>query len=168
MLQGSGGPDDDGAPEDTGITIEGTGYDAGDTAYNLIATDQSGMPFSLHDLYGQKVALVVGNLDVATTSDTLSGIQGIMADHSGVRFIAYIGNDALGIPCTQTCAAEVASTYGFSSVVFGGASDASALSAWLGPSNTHTYLIHSSMEIYWDKTGTANAVVVSGRIDSLE
>jgi len=159
---------DEGTTEDTGITIEGTGYTAGETAYNLNATDQAGGPFSLHSLYGQKVVLVVGNMDVATTTDTLSGIQGIMGDHSGVRFVAYIGNDTYGIPCDQSCAAEVASTYGFSSVVFGGAADTSTFSAWVAPSNTKTYLIHSSMEIYWDKSGTANEVVVSGRIDNLE
>ena len=102
--------DADGTTEDTGVTIEGTGYDAGDTAYNLTATDQSGVPFSLHALYGQKVVLVVGNMDVATTIDTLSGVQSIMGDHSGVRFAAYIGNDIYGMPCDQSCAAEVSST----------------------------------------------------------
>jgi len=162
-----GGPAD-GDVEDTGFTIEGTGYDDGDIAYNLSGTDQSSMPFELHSLYGQKIVLVVGNMDVEATRDTLSGIQEIMGDHSGVRFVAYIGNDVYGIPCTQSCAAEIASTYGFSTVMFGSASAASTLSAWLGPSNTHTYLIHSTMEIYWERTGSSNATVVSGRIDSLE
>ena len=160
--------DGDGGTEDTGITIEGTGYNAGDVAYNLTATDQSGAPFSLHALYGQKVVLVVGNMDVATTTDTLAGIQSVMGDHSGVRFVAYIGNDTYGIPCDQSCAAEVASTYGFSPVVVGGMADTSAFNSWVAPSNTKTYLMHSTMEIYWDKTGTANEVVVSGRIDNLE
>ena len=152
--------DADGGDEDTGITIEGTGYNAGDTAYNLTATDQSGVPFSLHALYGQKVVLVVGNMDVATTTDTLSGIQSIMGEHSGVRFMAYIGNDSYGIPCDQSCAAEVASTYGFNPVVVGGMADTSSFNSWVAPSNTKTYLIHSSMEIYWEKSNTANEVVV--------
>ena len=107
-------------------------------------------------------------MDVATTTDTLSGIQSIMGDHSGVRFMAYIGNDSYGIPCDQSCAAEVSSTYGFNPVVFGGMADTSSFNSWVAPSNTKTYLLHSSMEIYWEKSSTANEVVVSGRIDNLE
>jgi hypothetical protein len=170
---GSAGDDDgdDGAAdgdEDTGFTLEGTGYGSGDIAYNLTATNQSGLPFALHSLYGQKIVLVVGNMDVLTTPNTLAEIQGIAGDHTDVRFIAYIGNDEFGIPCTQPCAAEVASTYGFSSVVFGGSSATSSFNTWVDGSNTHTYLIHSSMEIYWKKSGSANGDAVSGRIDNLE
>jgi hypothetical protein len=53
-------------------------------------------------------------------------------------------------------------------VVFGGASASSTFNAWVDGSNTHTYLIHSNMEIHWKKSGTANGDVVSGRIDDLE
>jgi hypothetical protein len=162
---GDGAADGD---EDTGFTLEGTGYGAGDIAYNLTATNQSGLPFALHPLYGQKIVLVVGNMDVLTTPNTLAEIQGIAGDHTDVRFVAFIGNDEFGIPCTQPCAAEVASTYGFSSVVFGGSSATSTFNTWVDGSNTHTYLIHSSMEIYWKKSGSANGDAVSGRIDNLE
>jgi hypothetical protein len=168
---GDGDGDDDGAAdgdEDTGFTLEGTGYNVSDIAYNLTATNQSGLPFTLHSLYGQKIVLVVGNMDVSTTIDTLEGIQEISGDHTDVRFIAYIGNDTFGVACTQACAAEVASTYGLSAVVFGGTDAFSIFNTWVDGSNTHTYLIHSSMEIYYKKSGTANGDALSSRIDNLE
>jgi hypothetical protein len=165
--------DADGGPppvcgEDTDVVIEGTGYDRGDVAYNLTVSDQSGLPFSLHDRYGSKIALVVGNLDVSTTADTLSNLQDIASDHSDVTFIAFIGRDATGTQCNQACAANVQSLYGFSPVLWEAASSLTEFSAWAQSQNTYTYLIDSSMVIDWTKSGTANGSQVDGKLDDLE
>jgi len=162
-----GGPPPDGG-EDTAVVIEGTGYDRGDVAYNLTASDQSGLPFSLHDRYGSKIALVVGNLDVSTTTDTLSNLQDIASDHSDVTFIAFIGRDATGTQCNQACAANVQSLYGFSPVLWEAASSLAEFNAWAQAQNTYTYLIDSSMVIDWTKSGTANGSQVDDKLDDLE
>ena len=154
--------------EDTGVTIEPTGYDRGDVAHNLTATDQTGIPFSLHELYGQNVAITVGNMNVATTVATLEGIQEISSDHSGVRFVAFIGYDSDGVQCNQICASEIASTYGYGTVLYDPSLTLGTLNTWIDGANTQTYLIDSSMEIHWKKSGTANADVVSGRLEEIE
>ena len=161
-----GPPPDDG--EDTAVVIEGTGYDRGDVAYNLTASDQSGLPFSLHDRLGSKIALVVGNLDVSTTTDTLSNLQDIASDHSDVTFIAFIGRDATGTQCNQACAANVQSLYGFSPVLWEASASMPEFNAWAQAQNTYTYLIDTTMVIDWTKSGTANGSQVDDKLDDLE
>ena len=168
---GDGGAPDDGGSEDdtgTGIVVEGTGYDRGDVAYNLTATDQAGLPFALHSRYGSKVALVVGNLDVSTTTDTLANLASIASDHSDVSFIALIGRNALGVKCDQACAASVQSTYGFSPVLWEAAASMAEFNAWAQAQNTRTYLIDTTMVIDWTKSGTANGSQVDDKLDDLE
>ncbi|MBC8454671.1 MAG: hypothetical protein H8D71_00495 [Deltaproteobacteria bacterium] len=161
------GPPPDGG-EDTAFVIEGTGYGRDDVAYNLTVSDQSGLPFSLHDRYGSKIALVVGNLDVSTTADTLSNLQDIASDHPDVTFLAFIGRDATGIQCNQACASNVQSVYGFSPVLWEAAASLTTFNAWAQAQNTYTYLIDSSMVIDWTKTGTANGSQVDGQLDDLD
>jgi hypothetical protein len=164
-----GGPADDGGDgDDTAVVIEGTGYSRDDVAYNLTATDQSGLPFALHDRYGTKIALVVGNLDFPTTSDTLSNLADIASGHPDVSFIALIGRDALGTQCNQTCAASVQSTYGFSPVLWEPSASMPQFNAWAQSQNTRTYLIDSTMTIDWTKDGTANGSQVDDKLDDLD
>ncbi len=169
---GSVATDADGGPpdgsDDTGVVIEGTGYNRGDVAFNLTATDQAGLPFSLHNRYGSKVALVVGNLDVGTTRDTLSNLSDIASGHSDVSFVALIGRDALGVQCNQACAATVQSTYGFSPVLWEPAASMAEFNAWAQAQNTRTYLIDSTMVIDWTKNGTANGSQVDDKLDDLD
>ena len=168
-LGGLNGDDGSGSSaEDTGVVIEPTGYDRGDVAHNLTATDQTGIPFSLHALYGQNVAITVGNMNVATTTATLEGIQDISSEHPGVRFVAFIGYDADGVQCNQLCASEIASTYGYSTVLFDPSLTLATLNTWIDGANTQTYLIDGTMGIHWKKSGTANSDVVSGRLEEIE
>jgi hypothetical protein len=160
-------PDDN---DDTGeFTIDGTGWSNGDIAYNLSVMDASGAPYALHDLYGSKIVLMVGNLDVATTVDTMNNMNTTAGDHSGVTFLAFIGRGADGVHCDQTCAASVSSTYGTSQVqvLFESSSSLSTHSEWIQLQNTRTYLIDSSMEIDWTKNGTVNAAQLDSKIDDL-
>jgi hypothetical protein len=159
-------PEDSG---DTGFTIEGTGWDNGDVAYNLSVMDASGTPFSLHDLYGSQVVLMVGNLDVATTVDTMVNMNTTASDHSGVTFLAFIGRNADGVYCDQTCAAAIASTYGTPQVrvLFESSSALSSHGEWIQLQNTRTYLLQTSMEIDWTKNGTVNAAQLDSKIDDL-
>ena len=161
------GPPPDGG-EDTAVVIEGTGYGRGDVAYNLTVSDQTGLPFSLHDRYGSKIALVVGNLDVSTTSDTLNNLHDIASDHPDVTFIAFIGRDETGTQCNQACAANVQSLYGFSPVLWEAAASMAEFNAWAQAQNTYTYLIDSTMVIDWTKSGTANGSQVDDKLDDLE
>jgi hypothetical protein len=163
-----GPPDDGGDGDDTAAVIEGTGYSRGDVAYNLSANDQNGLPFALHDRYGSKVALVVGNLDVGTTRDTLNNLADIASDHSDVSFVALIGRDELGIQCNQACAATVQSTYGFSPVLWEASAAMPQFNNWAQAQNTRTYLINTEMVIDWTKDGTANGSQVDGKLDDLE
>ena len=146
--------------------IEGTGYGTGDTAYNLISTDQTGTPFALHDRVGSKIVLVVANLDIATTIDTLENFQSIASDHSDVTYAAFIGRDATGAQCNQACAASVQSTYGFSPVLWD--TNMTTHDVWSERLNTRTYLIDTSMVIQWRKNGTVNATLADDKLDDLE
>ena len=155
--------DDTSAP-----VIEGTGFTSGSIAYNLVATDQSGMPFALHDRLGSKMLVTVGNLDVATTAETLSNIQSIAAGHPDVTFMAFIGRDAASLPCNQACAADIQSTYGFSPVLWEAAAASPTFNDCAQGVNTRTYLINTEMEISWARNGTIIGGLVDDKLDDLD
>ena len=159
-------PDDSG---DTGFTIEGTGWTSGNVAYNLTAMNASGVPFSLHDLYGSKVVVMVGHLDVATTTDTLQNMNITAEDHSDVTFLAFVGRGADGVHCDMDCAAVVSSTYDTPrvQVLFEASSTLATHSEWIRLENTRTYVIDTSMEIDWTTTGTVIAGQLDNKLDDL-
>lgn len=142
----SGGGDDDGGgtgePE-----IVGTGYAAGDTAYDLEGTDGSGSPWSLHDQLGTPVVLIVGNAYNAQVTDMLDYMASLDADARPVFFAKYDENMELA---DAADAARWQSTYGITAIVQPGATD---FTTWGTASPPRLYVIDEGMVIRWVNSG---------------
>ena len=91
---------------DTGTTgsdtggLKGTGYSEGDIAHDLVGTDQSGSPWSLHDRYGTAVLLLVGHMydnDVTQMMDVerYSHVMHLVSHVTGRLRDGYTNYDAL-------------------------------------------------------------------------
>ena len=158
-----GGAADGGTTDDTGTgpIIKGTGYDAGDVAYDLVATNQSGATFSLHSLYGQNVLLVVGHMD----DPAFSNMTGWLGDIEDASVVALVGRDENGIVADAADALGWASTWGISTVLID--PTAELVNTWADRAPPKTYIIRDSMEISWTHFGTADQVQVQDKIDDL-
>ena len=145
----------------TGPVIKGTGYDAGDVAYDLIATNQSGTAFTLHALYGQAVVLTVGHMD----DPAFSGMMAWLGDIDGATVVALVGRDEDGLQADQADAATWASTYGVGTVLIDPTGE--LVNTWAERAPPKTYVIRDTMEIYWTRFGTVAQVEVEDKIDAL-
>jgi hypothetical protein len=85
-----------------------------------------------------------------------------------VSFIAFIGRDATGTQCDQTCAATIQSTYGFSPVLWEASAAMPTFNAWAVAMNTRTYIIDASMEIAYAKGGTRTGTQIDNELDDLD
>ena len=143
---GDGGDGGDGG-DDTGVSIVGTGYGEGDTAYDLVGTDGTGSPWSLHAQLGTPVVLVVGNAYNAQVTDMLEYMAGLDGDARVVFFAKYDEN-------TETANAADAtrwqSTYGITALVQAGAAD---FQSWGTASPPRLYVIDQEMVIRWVNSG---------------
>ncbi len=153
--------------EDTGVVIEGTGYSRSDTAYDLLASDQSGSPFSLHALYGSPVVLLVGDLYDARTTDTLTSMGALVSSHGDKHFVALIGQDEGTSHCDQECAASVAATYGIPTVLY----DSPGLgvyTTWAQSNAPRLYIIDAEMKITWVNFGSTTESQLDDKLDDLD
>jgi len=158
-----GGTTDGGAGDsgDTGIQIVGTGYAAGDTAYDLSTTNQTGATWSLHAQYGTPVLLIVGDMDDVG----FQSMMGWLGSVSGVTTVALVGRDENGATADTADAAGWASSYGVDAVL----TDATAtlVNTWAERNPPKTYVIQSDMVIYWTWFGTADQVQVQDKIRAM-
>lgn len=158
----TGGEDSGSTGTDTGgPTIVGTGYDAGDVAYDLVGIAQTGAPFSLHALYGSDVLLIVGNMDNPNMQDMAAWMGSVSAIS-----VAVIGRDESGVAADVADAAGWASTYGIDYVIADGGG--SLVSTWAESSPPKTYVIDDDMSIYWTHFGTSSQVQVEDKLDSID
>jgi len=169
----TGGVDDTGATTtdtggDTGADIEGTGYGRGDTAYDLLTTDHFGLPFSLYALYGSPVVLLVGDLYDARATDTLTGMGALVSEHSGVHFVALIGQDASTTHCDASCAAGVASDYGIPTVLYDPSPALPLYATWSQSNAPRLYIIDATMTIDWVNFGTTTEAQLDDKLDDLD
>lgn len=151
----------DGGGEDTGFVIVGTGYDSGDTAYDLAGTSQAGA-FSLHALYGTPVLLIVGHLDEAGMQDMVSWMGRI----DGVISVAVIGKDESGATADAADASTLAATHSIDHVLTDPTGE--LLTTWAERNPPKTYLIDGEMVIYWTAFGTVGQAQVEDKIDQME
>jgi hypothetical protein len=159
---------DDTDTDDTGISIEGTGYSAGDVAYDLSTFDQTGGLWSLHAQYGSVIVLLVGDLYDARTTDTLSAMTEASGDHSGVKWVAFIGQSATEVPCDQTCAAAAATTYGTPTVLWDPGAGQPTYADWTQGNAPRMYIIDQEMVIDWVNFGSTPASQISDKLDDLD
>ena len=86
---------DTGDTGDTGVTepaIEGTGYDRGDTAHNLIAPDQNDIEWQLHSQIGEVIVLLIGD-GYDSNFTTMSGYLGGLESKYGIETAALLLSD---------------------------------------------------------------------------
>lgn len=159
---GGGGGDGSGTtsttdtgPKDTGQTtlppLEGTGYEVGDTAYELTGTDQSDVAFSLWDLRGQVIVLMAGAMDVPTAVSTMEA----MAQTSGAARVAYLVRDEYSTTPDSTDLMRWASEYG----LYAALADTvgTGVSVWSDSNPPKTYVIDGEMVIQWVAFGAVDA-----------
>ncbi len=147
----------DGGGGDTGFVIEGTGYSAGDVAYDLSGTSNSGS-FSLHDYYGSPVLLVVGNMDDTGYQSMMSWLGAI----DNVVTVALVNRDESSSPADTADASGWVSTYGVDHVVIDPTGE--LVSTWAERNPPKTYLIDAEMVIYWTYFGTVGQSQVEDKI----
>lgn len=152
---------DGGTDGGTEIVIEGTGYGAGDIAYDLAGTDQTGSPWNLHSRYGSPVVLIVGHMD----DPSFKTMMGWLGSVSGASVVAVVGRDDEGIQSDQADASTWAATYGVSTVV----SDTTGelVNTWAERNPPKTYVIGADMEIFWTQFGTVSQIQVEDKLDRL-
>lgn len=153
---------------DTGFVIEGTGYGRGDTAYDLLTTDHTGSPFSLHELYGAPVVLLVGDLYDARATDTLTAMASLTGEHGDKYFVALIGQDASTTHCDAECAAGVASDYGIPTVLYDVSPALPVYTTWAQGNAPRLYIIDETMQITWVNFGSTSAAQIDNKLDDLE
>ncbi|MCK6502186.1 hypothetical protein L6R53_02070 [Myxococcota bacterium] len=158
-----GGTTDGGTTDDTGTgpVIKGTGYDAGDTAYDLVATDQAGSPFRLHSLYGRNVVLVVGHMDDPAFTNMTTWLGAV----EDATVVALVGRDEDGVTADTADALGWASAWGVSTVLVDPTGE--LVNTWAERAPPKTYVIGASMDIAWTWFGTASQVQVQDKIDDL-
>ena len=124
---------------------EGTGYEAGDTAYDLQGEDQDGQDWSLWDQAGHPVVLVVGDLDFVTTTDTLGNLGALSTPD--LVTVALIGRNAYSTAATDADADALADTYDLSAVLLD--PDGGTLQTWSDHNPPKTYVIGPDLVIRW-------------------
>jgi hypothetical protein len=130
--------------------------------------DHTGMPWSLHDQYGSIVVLLVGDLYDARTRDTLEAMTETSGDHSGVRFIGFIGQTEAEEPCDMDCASATAATYGTSPVLWDPGAGLPVYGEWAQGNAPRMYIIDQEMEIQWVNFGSTPASQLDDKLDGLD
>ena len=95
-----------------GLPDTGTGYNVGDTAFNLTATSQTGLSWSLYDQLGTPVILLLGHADVgAAMTDPLGYLDDVATD-TGALSVVVLGRNEFSTVADVDDAQRYASLYG--------------------------------------------------------
>jgi hypothetical protein len=165
----------DSAADDTGDTSQGDtappftgeGYDRGDVAYNPVAPDQNGQEWRLYQHSGAPVVLVFGFAQSYNFQQISAFLPSIEEDYSryGLRAVAVMFTDALGVDADAEDAAAWAATYDLDTVLYD--PDATIRGAWCGATQVETYLIDGDMVIRWTNLEATTEVQLSEQIADL-
>lgn len=99
--------------------IEGSGYDVGDTAYNLETYDQNDNLWSLYNQKGKVVVLVLGDYLDGTFTYMADYLSEVDASYGvGVKIVAGLAYGADTAIADQADAAAIADTYDLSTVLY--------------------------------------------------
>jgi hypothetical protein len=153
---GDSGGDTGGPPEPVG-----TGYQVGDVAYDLQATDQDGQDWSLYAHLGEPVVLAVGPMDYPTMVDTLEVLAEQSPSELGFLVVVLVDRDELSIAADTDDAQRWVETYGLDTVLLD--PDATHVDVWSDYLPPKTYVIDGSMNIVWiDYGGTTAEELAEG------
>ena len=158
----TGDTGDTGAPDTRGEPpTDGTGYDVGDTAYNLSGTSGAGTPWSLYDQFGSPVVLIVGHMDLGTT---MNNAMEAVGDSSGAVTAAVVGRSETSVPATADDAMRYSSEFGISNVLYD--PNSSLVEPWSSYAPPKAYVIDEQLIIRW--TGVGGSITDSAISAALE
>ena len=129
----------------------GTGYAVGDVAHDLVATAQSGQPWSLYDQVGTPLILLMGHLDVGAAMTVPLGYLDAVARDAGAVSVVVLGRDATSTVATTDDAAQLAAQYGVDVVLTD--PNMAPLGPWDAASAPRAYVIGGDVVIRWTEVG---------------
>lgn len=147
----TGDDGDTGSIDDSGPPDTGTGYDVGDTAYDLTATAQSGRPWSLYDQFGTPVILLLGHADVGAAMTEPLGYLDAVASDTGALSVVVLGRDEHSTVADTDDAQRYASLYGVDVVLTD--PNLIPLNEWGAASAPRAVLIDEGLTIQWAAVG---------------
>lgn len=161
----SGGDGGDGG--DSGEpTFTGTGYQVGDVAYNLVATDHTGQEWSLWSAAGEPVVLVVGSLTPGASLDQMLTWLDDVDREEDVTVAILLGYDETTAVADQADAAAAWGRCPVTSVLIGDA-NLTAYTLWSDANPPKLYLIDRDMVIRVTSFGAASEDSLRAAISAL-
>ena len=163
---GETGTTDSATDTATGPVIEGTGYDRGDVAYDLVAPDQNEVEWSLHSHYGGVVLLVIGDGYDPLFTD-ISKYLGEMETKYGIETAALLLSDPHEAAADVEDAVLWADTYHVPTVLFDPSAGRDLQMEWAPIVRPLLLLIDDEMVIAWKNTGSTSQTQIEEKIEDL-
>jgi hypothetical protein len=158
----SGGDGGDGGEP----TFTGTGYQVGDVAYNLVATDHTGQEWSLWSAAGEPVVLVVGSLTPGASLDQMLTWLDDVDREEDVTVAILLGYDETTAVADQADAAAAWGRCPVTSVLIGD-TNLTDYTLWSDANPPKLYLIDRDMVIRVTSYGAASEDSVRAAISAL-
>ena len=159
---------DSSAPVVDTASLEGTGYQVGDVAYDLVdegdETDETD-DWHLYGEAGRPIVLVVGHMDSSATPLTLGALPDVDKDHPEALMAAMIGRDEYSTTADADDAERWQDDYGLERVLLN--SSATDMALWSDNNPPKTYVIGPDMGIAWVGYGIVSQSDLSGALDEL-
>lgn len=143
-------------------SLEGTGYQAGDVAFDLMGTTDRGAEWSLYAHAGEAIVLVVGDMDNSAMVSTLSGLPEVDAEGPRALLVAMVGRDEYSVTADAEDAAGWRDRYGLEVVLLGPSVTDMAL--WSDNNPPKTYVIGPDLVIDWVAYGVAGAAEITAAL----
>jgi len=161
----SGTDTDSADTADTGLGIEGTGYGAGDVAYNFKAPDQNDDIWALYGQYGSVTLLVFGDATNVNFQDIAAWLPGLRADY-GVSTAMVLLTDNSSTQADVDDAGAWASQYGLSTVLYRPLDGSVSTQEWASRPPMF-YVIDQGLNIDWTNQGYTGEGQVEDKVTDL-
>lgn len=165
---GSDGSDGSDSGTDSGghAVLVGTGYQPGDVAYNLLATDQFGGEWALWDYQNRPVVLVVGSLTVGGSVEQMLEWLDDVDQEGDVVVAILLGYDETDTVADVEDAARTATGSAVTSVLIGDI-HLTDYTVWSDGNPPKLYLIDQDMVIRLTSYGTTSESSLRAALSAL-
>ena len=143
-------------------SLEGTGYQAGDVAFDLQGVTDHGGAWSLYEQAGDPIVLVVGDMDNSAMVQTLSALPDVDEAWPHALMVAMVGRDEYSVAADAADGARWRLDYGLEVVLID--PSVSDMSLWSDNNPPKTYVIGPDLVIDWVAYGIAGADQISAAI----
>tara|TARA_B110000037_G_scaffold220751_1_gene289508 strand:+ start:916 stop:1647 length:732 start_codon:yes stop_codon:yes gene_type:complete len=160
---------DTGDTADTGTTepqIEGTGYDRGDIAYDLVAPDQNDDEWKLHSQIGEVIVLLIGD-GYDPNFTTMSGYLGELESKYGIETAALLLSDLYEAPADLYDADAWATSHSAPTVLYDPSAERSLQLEWAPIVRPQLFVIDTEMTIFWINSGYTALTQLEEKIEDL-